>query len=102
MKINLQTRRIRDHKPHRTPVKGLGEASLRESRNDRGLLIQPVHEIQIAMMTSLLTDEGVDAPATADPDVDTDLPQHSEDGQHVFGSHHRADVTGDRPERRLN
>ncbi|GHA46166.1 hypothetical protein GCM10010345_58340 [Streptomyces canarius] len=40
------------------------------------------------MATSLLTDQGIDAPATADPDVEVNVPQHSKDGQYVVGRHH--------------
>ncbi|WP_323183653.1 GNAT family N-acetyltransferase [Streptomyces prunicolor] len=40
------------------------------------------------MVPGLFADQGVDAPAAADPDVRLRAPQRLQDGQHVLVSHH--------------
>jgi len=49
----------------------------------------------VTVLAGLLADQGVDTPATADPEVDVRVPQHSKDGQHIVGRHHLTHVSGD-------
>jgi len=74
MKVDLSADWIRDDEPHGAPVECLDKAGVGEGRDDGRFLVLSVHEVQITVLAGLLTYEGIDAPATADPGVDVSLP----------------------------
>jgi hypothetical protein len=88
MQVDPPADGVRDDGPHGPPVEGLDESGVSEGRNDGWLLVHPVHQVQIAVLASLLTEERIDTPAAPDPDADVGLPQRGEDGQYVFCCHH--------------
>jgi hypothetical protein len=88
MQVDLSTCCVSDDEPHGAPADGLDESGVCKGRHDGWFLVVPVHQIQVTVLAGLLADQGVDAPAAADPGVDVRVSQHREDGQYVVSRHH--------------
>ncbi len=73
--------------PDRAPVQDFGEASGCEGIENAWLLLLPVHEVEVSVVTGLLPDQCVDAPATADPDVE--VPQQVQNPESMLAFHTR-------------